>query len=248
MVFKTGYNMGPARLVFGLATDSPECPSIDLILKANLVPEWQVDDQIDKVKDASVGQSMVRHLRVFHRRLNDSKKSFPSRISHPSSIEARFQGEPQVSQLGDVVETSRQVEVQIPPSAEAGDHRADLIFHGENSQEYKFNFFWRTVPRISATPNGFVIRRSQEPVELTVIVRSLQGEPFAITDIAAPFLVDKPAFKNNLASSHVVKLRIDPERISSEAAGDIRISTSLAEQPLVKISVIVLPSDPGSRP
>ena len=102
---------------------------------------------------------------------------------------------------------------------------------------------WEVTPLIRAFPAAVVILPSDHEIERLITLVS-ESEPFRITGVTGPFETEgfDPPLKTKAARRHTFRLRIDPKRMTARRAADLEIATELPAQPVVKVSVALIPS------
>ena len=147
IVFRPGYQGGPKRIEFAVATDSPRSPVVRLSARAVLRPEVEV--KFVDGDDASIlaGEPGERRFRVVCRRVADEGRTAPDRIGSAGPISARFVGDVAETKLADgLVETRREVAVTMLPSGDPGPRRGEFRLGWDGGGEHPHTVAWRVEP------------------------------------------------------------------------------------------------------
>ncbi len=248
--FRPGARSGRLQVSFVVETDSPERPTIGLALIADLTPTLAIEEIGDAAETLRPGQEGRRILRVTCRREGDAGMRAPDRVEGAGPLEAKFLGEPiDQGAQGDLHESTRDIEVTIPASAEPGYRRQSvrLGWSGGQAPPYDHLLSWRVRLPIEVSPPGLVVKPAQGPIASRVVVRCAD-RPFRITRVSGAILAAPCVPAAEPARWHPLALAIDPGRAPSSGPAEILIETDHPDQPEVLVSILVLPDRPEVRP
>jgi len=240
---------GRRDLSFTVRTDDPARPIRTYSLIATLLPEFEILGDEGNPRMIPVGSPGKSQLTVICRRSSGEGLPSPESIATTGPISARFVGEASETTIAaDTIEATRTAEVDLPADSEAGVHRGEVVFRWASAADRIHPVVWQVAPRIVAHPSGIIVEPSTGGQTRSVLI-SASDRDFRITRISASFLVASSCANGSEARrSHQVTLAIDPTRIVSGSAREVRIETDNADQPLVTISVLSLPSRQGGKP
>ncbi len=75
----------------------------------------------------------------------------------------------------------------------------------------------------------------------TITIRTFDNRPFRISDAGPSHLVASREFDRGARPVHTLRLRIDPELASHERDPQVTIKTDVEDQPIVSLSIVILP-------
>jgi hypothetical protein len=247
VVLKAGYSHGRKRVEFVVRTDDPDQAAVVLTLGASFVADLDVETLPESDGPLTVGQEGRRRLRVVCRQVDGVGRAVPDRVDAGPPLEARFIGEPNRSDSGAVHEEERIVEVSLPADR-VGSHRADLMLRWSNDDPpMTLPIAWEVVPRIRAVPSGLVLHRDGGMAKRSIVLRAEQTE-FRIQGMAGALLTSAGITTTPPSRVHRLDLALDPSRLEGDGATDIRIETDDPYQPVIAVSVLVLPGGGEVRP
>ena len=100
---------------------------------------------------------------------------------------------------------------------------------------------------MTVSPTGLVLKPSDGPVDRAVTIRSASG-PIRVLSVSG---LDSDALHEVLPSEprpmHVLRMTLDPSRWEGGPA-EIVFATDQPDQPLVSLSVLLIPDSPEERP
>jgi Protein of unknown function (DUF1573) len=230
------------RVGFLVQTDSGECPNTTYALSAMVCPDWEVQASADSSRTLPIGRAGRQVIRITSRRLGREGDGLPAKVEADSSLVVRFLGEPR-EQAGPegVTSSVRDVEIALPASSEAGPHRGSLRFRWPGGRIEEQPVVWEVVLHVRASPSKLVLKRSERELTHTVTIKAFDDRPFRIRDVGPSHLIASSEFDREARRAHTLKLRIDPERASLEHDTQITIKTDVEDQPIVSLSIVILP-------
>ena len=246
MIFRPGSRTGPGRVEFAVTTDDLAAPERRFALRAELLPDVEVDE-IDGGGDLPLGESGRRRFRVTCRRIGNVGRPAPSKLRAEAPLEARFVA-PSSRHVGegDLIEDVRDVEVTIPASDREGNHEGTLTLLWDGEVEpWRQPVRWRVAPHIRVSPPGLILATGVAEEERRVLVRS-SDRPFRIVEVSGPALREPPELPEGSGLVHVLRLIFDPSRIADGKAADVTITTDHPDQPTVLLSVVKVGANSGT--
>ena len=173
VVFNTVNRLGPLRIGFAVATDSLAVPIRHFGMAVRLIPEWQIEDKDAPTRALSIGEPGKFIYRIRCRRTETGGLCLPDNVTIGGPMKATFKDEAQESTIsGGIIEATREVAVDLLPSAQAGRRQGELVFRWSNGLTRSHIATWAVAPSIDVSPSGLVIRRSKEPAPVTLVVTS----------------------------------------------------------------------------
>ena len=243
--FRVGSETGRKRVGFLVLTDDPNRPTHTLSLTADLYSEWELKLSGSDPGRFPVGRGGELSFDVVSRRRGDEGLNPPGSVEADEPLGAELGGPRADDRPNGITEAVQRLVVKIPPCEEPGARRAAVVFRWADGTTRTFDVAWEVVPRLRATPSGLVVKRSDEPSTAKVRVGS-DGRPFRVLNVAGELLGAEALLPPGAARDHVLVLTIDPSRCSSGEGGvrEVTITTDHPDQPVVKVSVLVLPTSP----
>ena len=237
--FRPGNQGGRRRVQFAVATDSPEMPSRLFSLHATLVSEVDVERLPDSDQTLPLDQGGKQVFRVTCRRKGDRGRDAPTAVLAADPVPASFAGPIRREADGDIQVASRDVEVTLPASDDAGIRRGEVQLRWEGGETQSQGVNWRVVPRIEAAPPGLTLHPEDGRVKRSFRLGATD-RPFRILAIEGADPVGTGAPPSEAAKTHLLTLEFDPEAMGTGAARDVTIRTDHPRQTTVTLSVLVL--------
>ena len=244
--FRPGFQSGRKRVEFAILTDREDDPVVTYSLTASLASEIEVVSADPNGADLAVGKSGTQKFTVICRRLGDQGRGAPSLLKIRTPASARFGGPASTVDRADgVSETTRTVEVTLPPSAEPGVHRAELFLFWDNpKREHRRPIEWSVSAALRATPPVLVFKLDpSEPMTRDVVVEST-GSEFRVLGVEGKALGEGLQLPTNRAKSHRLSV---PMMRSKVIISDLRIKTDHPDQPDLKVGVYIPPASGGDE-
>ena len=244
---KTGLRTAKRRVGFVITTDRPDVPVHSWRVRAELISAFEVES-IEGKDSLSVGEAGSRTFRVTTRRMGELGFATPRSVEIAPPLSAAFTGPPrEKARLDGLLETIREVRVNLPASTEPGQKQVDLILGWPEGEPRTHLISWRVFPHIEAVPAGLVVRSTGGPEVHEVVLRARE-KPFRVLGGSGSGL--SPKFQPTRAASTMQRLRleIDPARIGRAGTSDLHFKTDDPDQPDLVISIMVLPGAEDSTP
>lgn len=236
--FETGRRSGHQQLHFSVITDSKTRPREILTLEGELIQDWEVETPDGGVGTLPIGREAEKTLRVLCRRNKSQGRSVAYQIKAEGRLAISFQGPRTEIERGGIVESFQEIRVHIPPSKEIGQKRGQLLFQWEDQTTKSYAFGWEVTPLVKLAPSGFIID-SLEETQKTVVLTSTDTA-VKILQISGNILVNQVQTDVTSKKIHVIKLTLKANSDMKGAAHDIIILTNHPDQPIVKLSLLVL--------
>jgi hypothetical protein len=230
------------RVGFFVQTDSKSRPTLIYGLRATIYPEWEIQSSAESSRTLPIGRAGRQLMRITVRRVAGEVGTLPSRVEVESPLTARFLGD--VREQADaegVTSAVRDVEIMVPSASKPGTHQASLLFRWAEGRTQQEVVLWEIVPQLLAVPSRLVLRQSERDLLHTIILRSFDGHPFRVSDVGPQDLVLSSEFDREAGSTHILKLRIDPDRAAKDNHPQIMIKTDANDQSTVSLGILILP-------
>lgn len=271
VLFKPGHQNGRKRVEFVVRTDDPDRPLHRFALVASLISELEVVPYDDNPATLPLNAPGRHRYTILTRRVptalthliprqargggnahpstdspprTDEGRRAPTDLTVTPPLTGRFLGPPTERLLDDgTLESAREFEVELPPSAEVGARRGEVILTWADGRDRTHLIAWQVTPRLRASPSGLVLRPkgSGEVERVTITIRS-DDHPFRITDISGPVLRSpSPALPSEPRRVHTLELVLGSAAIGVDGIKDISLSTDHPDQPQVVVSVLTPP-------
>ncbi len=244
--FRPGFQSGRKRVQFAILTDGEDDPVVTYSLTASLASEIEVVSADPNGADLAAGKPGTRKFTVVCRRRGDQGRGAPSSLKILAPASARFDGPASTVDRADgVSETTRTVEVTLPPSTEPGVHRAELfLFWEDPNREERRPIEWSVSAALRATPPVLVFKLGpSEPMTREVVVEST-GSEFRVLSVEGSALGEGFRLPTNRAKSHRLSV---PMMKSKVGISDLRIKTDHPDQPDLKVGVYISSASAGSE-
>jgi hypothetical protein len=242
VVFRTNGRSGPQRIEFEVICS--EGLSWRLVLRADLIPDWEVEHDGDGPLQVRAGETGKAKLRVCCRRRGNGGRGEPTSVETVGPLKADFAGPAKFA--GDpeaMLTTTREVELILPSSAITGTQSCQLVFRwadpavGPKSHVVT----WQVYPRITISPSALIVSR-QDPrsTSCSMTIRSY-ARPFRLIEVVGP-VVGRPDLPADARLEHHVRVTIDADRLSSAGTCEIVFRTDDDIQPDVSFTALALPA------
>ena len=129
VVFRPGSRTGRQALRFKVVTDSDDQPAQSYVLRANLLPEWEISPVGDRDYLIRLGRPNQDRWRVVCRRVAGHGLPAPDAVTarEPATAEFLTPGSEE-HQPDNVIVATRDVGVRLPAMRHAGPFQCDLTF------------------------------------------------------------------------------------------------------------------------
>ena len=246
--FRPGFQSGWKGVKFVVASDGGSAVASRFSLRANLFSEVDVEEIGGTEPESDVGEPWSRTVRIVARRGGSEGRDAPGVVDVPPPFSARFVGPLlEVALPSGIVESSRIVEVVMPPSVEPGKRSVNLRARWPDGREWNHPLTWQVVAPIRVTPSGIVVR-STEGVAVKSFAVSSSKVPFRILSVESPFAIEGRIDSSKPSRVHVLRLIVDPARANQATPVDVKITTDHPHQKTLIASVLVLAQErEGSR-
>jgi hypothetical protein len=240
---KPGLQSGNKRVLFEVVTDSEDRPIRKFAVSANILPVYEITLLEGSDNRLRLGQGGKQIFRVLCRRREGEGRTLPGRIEVAAPLQAAFKGA--ASEKPDIegwVESTRDVEVVLPPSSKAGAKRSEMFLQWPDGYSQPYPVSWVVSPCITVNPPGFVLHAfdAREPKLVTL---TSDDRTFRVTKIVGARLLDEAASKSAAAKNHRLQLRFDPATTDRQGASNVEFLTDHPHQPVVTLSVLTLQGD-----
>lgn len=248
VVFRPGYQSGRKWVQFLVRTDDPAEPIRNFALAASLISEIEPRVLAGSATTLPLGQSGRQTIRVICHRVGDEGRGAPVTVTATAPVTARFQGPPTVRIFPDgLVETTRDIEVALPPGKTTGSRQSEILIRWSDGLTLPDGIFWQVRPCIEAVPSGLVLKASEGRVDRMILL-ACQDRPFRVLAIRGPALADVPTPPAESRRSHGIRVSLKADGDSEAGASDLVMTTDHPDQPIVRVSVLVLPALEGPEP
>jgi hypothetical protein len=238
---RAGREKGVRKAGFLVSTDDEARRVLPYELVATLVPMLEVLG--GDSTSLAIGETGRLSLEVVCRRQGKLGLVALSEVRVDDSIGARLVGSPEVGmEPSEVIRSTSRVELDLPASSEPGAHAAELLLIWPDTEE-RWTIRWSVRPALRASPSAIVVRQGAAPLQRQARVES-DGVPFRvlrIDGVLQPVNLDRPG---HAAARHDLTMELDARK---PGLSDLIIRTDHPAQPVVKITVMVQPSDPVAR-
>lgn len=246
--FRPGFQSGRKGVRFVVATDGGSSVPSRFSLLANLFAEVDVEEGGSTEPDLDLGMPIARNLRIIGRRSGTVGRDAPSILAVDPPSTGRFVGEAREVVLpSGIIESSRDVEILIPPFKALGKQNVNLRARWAGGQVWNHSLTCVVVAPIKVAPAGFVTQ-STEPIASKAFLLRSSKIAFRVLKVEGPFAVEDAADSSKPLLVHSVRLVVDPAKVEYGKPLDIRITTDHPHQPTVVASVLVVKQErEGSR-
>ena len=243
--FQPEFQSGRKQVGFRVGTDREDEPVLGFVLRAALVPEVQVRTVEGGGLSLLMGKSGKQVLRVVARRYKEEGLSARETIADAGTVKATFVGGPtEMVRPDGVVESWRDVAVEILPDREAGSRTEALVFGWADGRAWDHRLHWTVTPHLRAIPDGLIV--GLDDAVKAVAIRS-ETAPFRILGIEGGGVasVGEGSNADRPSRSHLIRLDFHGDRPRPTGPFDVTIRTDHPEQPEVTVSVLM--SHPDGR-
>lgn len=239
VTFRTGGESGNRRLEFFIQTDSPNTPTIPLILTAACFDDWDITPVEGGRFTLKPGQAGRRTYEVISRR-RDVEGTLPRLVNFDPAIRPVLdQGGLEKITAQGFVEVARRLVVYLPAMTGPGLKRAQVGVEAGNAGVRTFDVELSVTPCLTAVPSGLVIERGAGPAARTIVLRS-DERPFRLVGMSGPHLAGGVALPTKSAIQHRIDLRFEVGGARDREAFTVAIETDHPDQPVVNVGVLVL--------
>ncbi len=245
VVLKAGFRSERKRVGFMIETDDQERPAYSLFLRANLVAEWEVEEDDGAMDSVPLGQAGSRTIRVIARQVGGRGRNLPERLSTTGKTEARFEGPAvETKDQSGLVATRRGISLQYPALRTPGLQVDELRFSWSDGRSESAQVRWEVRHALSVRPSGLVLRSSETNVKRVVVLES-DGSPFLVTAAKGILLKSSPVLPREASRVVEIPIVLDLSRAEVGKAVDVIFETNHPTQKTAVLSVMVLADSPG---
>ncbi|MFO0952005.1 MAG: hypothetical protein U0835_12810 [Isosphaeraceae bacterium] len=244
--FRPNGPSGKRRLDFAVKAHDLSDISLNLSITADILAEWEAIDLNAGPLTLRTGESAIRRYRITSRLAGQTGLGAPSEIRTPSNVKAVFKDPARVRTVDGMVETSRDVEIQISPSSQPGPKSAVLAIVWDAGFTRELNVNWAVSPAVSIHPEGVVLGQSERTSSCRFMVTS--EDPFLILDVRGSVVARAAGMSPRPARLQTLVLDLDCSGKSGSGAEDVTILTDNPRQPQLKVSVLWLSPAGSEKP
>lgn len=248
VAFRTGGQKGVKKLVFSVGSERPGDPTWQLVLGADIAPQWDVEPVGDSVTELRGGVSAEQDFRVVCRRRGDVGLTLPATVEAQGALTAEFVGPAEeTTVLGGHTSASRLVRVTYSASAAPGQVSGILTFRWPytDTSPRDLELRWKVTPHLSVTPKALVVQ-SDLASSIHSVVLSSHDRPFRVLEASGPLAGPVPP-SLEAATVQTLKLTIDSALLSADGAANVLIRTDHPEQPEATLTVLLLTATKGDK-
>ncbi len=241
VAFKPGQQSGFKSVSFHIELDKPAHADHLLDLIADLHPEWEVIRSEGNPTSLPLGMGGRLEFNLICWSRGNDGFQLPESImaSEPLKV-VDDPTKSEVDRSDDFVESKRRIAVNVPPGSRVGWNRGSLRFRWSAGQEREYDFSWEVHLAVKVNPSILIFSKKEGPRDRPIILTSDQ-RPFRVTEVAWPFLGERPRLPERAGRVQKVVLQIDPARIDHHGnAGEILLRTDHPDQPTVGVKVMIL--------
>jgi len=174
-------------------------------------------------------------------------EDLPERVEAEPPLVAKFLGgERRPILAGGVTSAFRDVEISLPPSANAEVRHGTIHFHWASGRTRSHRVFWEVVPPLRSNPKTLVLKESERNVPNRIVVSS-DDRPFRVTSIGPASLIVGSEVSGDAAHVHRIEIRLDRVVAAREEKPAITIRTDHPDQLTLTLGVLVLGKGAGSH-
>lgn len=246
VVLRPASQTGPKHAVFEVSLADGRNPSKTLVLKANLLSNWDVLLLNPGDLTLPIGREGRQRISVtFHHEARDRVATFPE-VQPTSSLKARLIGKTvEIESYQGLTQLHREIEVDIPASPDAGSHHGVVNLLAEDGQARSIAISWTVTPRLRVGPPALTLKSTDGATNRDFVVTS-EKTSFRIVNVSGPILVETVHAPTESRRSHRLRLALDPLRVRGSVASEIEITTDDPIQPRLSVSVLILPNPGGA--
>ena len=177
---RPGFPSGREAVRFVVATDGGASVPSRFSLLANLFAEVDVEDRGGPEPEVDLGSPGTRRLRILCRRAETEGRDALDRLEVTPPATAGFVGPGrEVALTSGIVESTREVVVRVPPSAELGRRSINLPARWADGREWNHSVACEVVAPLKVSPSGLVVRSSDAVATKAFLVNSSKAATFA---------------------------------------------------------------------
>jgi hypothetical protein len=246
--FKTNHDSGLKGVRFVLETDEGYGTTHVLVVRARLVPAWEVEPVGDSVTPLRLGKRGSQAFRLTARRKDGRGRSIPERLSASAPLAVAFNGEATsaIDAAGFIVETGM-IEVSIPPVREPGPYRGQIVLHWSDGLAEAHPFDWEVQSDLKASPSAFILRAPSQPTEYRIVVTAAE-RPFRVLSVQSPLVAGPLQLSSRAGLRQELRLTLDPARAPNQRTCEIEIRTDHPDEKTLRLSILVLREGRGVQP
>ncbi len=246
VTLKTEGIRGRKRVEFLVEADPAGVLANRYAATATVSPEVDVTITPDSSGSLLVGQAGRQDLEVVSRRVGAEGRDAPGSIEANAPLTARFVGKPVVATFANgLIEATRHAEVVIPAdSAAPGSRRAEVMLRWPDGRSDRRVLTWEVRPRVSASPDGLVIKAGAGRTTRAVFLRVADDRPFRVVDLEGASL---PGGAGSLPTPSTARHQLDLtiDNPAEPGTSEIRLTTDHLDQAVVTISVLAMSVQKG---
>jgi len=236
-----GSSTGRKRVEFALATGDKARKQHGMSLTIDLLGESEVLRDGDANPSIPINRPQRWNLVLVSRGDGTSGLGPVTSIKARAPLVATIAGKPVRTDLGSgLVEYRQAAVIDIPPCRSVGPQSSEIELVRDGGRELPHVLSWRVTGQVDATPSGFSLARSSGPVVKSILVRA-KDRPFRIMSVKGDLVIPSP-LPNDVADSHRIDLHLDTARLTANRASDVRIMLDHPDQPVITISILLLPA------
>ncbi len=235
--FRPGYEAGSKRVEFAIRTDRETSPLIGLSISAMMTSALEVESTDKGGIELPCGKPGTRKLTVTCRRKEKEGLDAPTSLITAEPLKARFLGEIRQEIRDGIVETKREIEIDLPAANEPGIKSADLIIRwGKSGRDDRRPIVWVVKPALKATPTAIILEAGTTGLSIQEVIVESTGAEFRVLAVRGKALgigFQPPIEK---AQMHRLKIPIDPSAIG---ISDLNIVIDHPDQATIKVSILI---------
>jgi hypothetical protein len=239
--FRPGTRTGPNRILFQVHVGDEKRWTLGLAIRANVLQETEVEQVEPSDTTTTIGNSALQRYRIISRALEPEGLGAPDSITATRGASVELVEAPVSARRADgIIETETNVLIRLLPSSDPGNRTSTLAIRWPNGRTREQSLAWRVLPLISVAPSGLVLNPKDGRVTRSLLLTARESE-FQILGVAGELLNAAPNCPTEPSRVHRITVDLDPARHPGPKATDLLIRTNLADQPIVPVSVVVLP-------
>lgn len=247
-VLSPGHQSGWKRAEFEIETDARDQPVRRLALLTQLFSECAIEtvEGFDASLPLNVPGKQI--VRVVCLRKGSEGRAAPVSVNAALPLHAVLRDtEGERERPGGLIESSRLVEVKLPPLSEAGPKRNELIFHWSDGYTMGHVVAWEVRRSIVTKPSGLVVKRTAGTLKSTIVIAA-DDRPFRLLKMSGPGTAAEFVLPTRPEKRHSLSIVIDPSKLADRSTSDVEFLTDHPDQPTVTVSVLVLAADREGTP
>jgi hypothetical protein len=211
VAFHAGMGEGPQFARFIVTTSSKTTPQLQLSVRTNLTPEFEIGYIGRDLKKPEIGEASERLFRITCRKTPEYGRDTPATVEAEPPLQAIFAEDDTTSETKPgVVESRRLVKVTIPASMKSGPNSATLHYKWNSGFSHDQLISWDVQPAVTVSPGAIIVKKHEVQREIAVIVTS-RKTPFSIITVDGPCLSGPATFPDYRSTKHLIKLKVSIE-------------------------------------